>query len=119
MRQGFAHEALLSMDPGTDTGAPGAAVTVELCGHWQHEPPCPLSPHHTRVERCEGMVRLRVLFAVEAQQESEVRQRINRGLSAGQVAEPDETSPRWQLVSSMPSAVLPSEREHVQRLIQS
>ena len=33
-----------------DDGAPGAAVTVALCGHWEHPPPCPLAPHHTRAE---------------------------------------------------------------------
>ena len=44
----FVHEAFLSMAPGNDIAAPGAAITVELCGRWEHEPPCPLAPHHTR-----------------------------------------------------------------------
>ena len=29
----------------------GGAITVALCGSWTHEPPCPLAPHHTRVQR--------------------------------------------------------------------
>ena len=32
-------------------GAPGGAITVALCGSWDHEPPCPLAPHHTRAHR--------------------------------------------------------------------
>ena len=32
------------MEPDADVRAPGAAVTVVLCGHWDHEPPCPLAP---------------------------------------------------------------------------
>ena len=63
MRHAFAHDAVLDMDPDADIRAPGAAVTVELCGHWDHEPPCPLAPHHTAVERTGRDVRLRILFA--------------------------------------------------------
>ena len=33
------------MEPDADVQAPGAAVTVALCGHWEHEPPGPLAPH--------------------------------------------------------------------------
>jgi hypothetical protein len=38
MRQAFAHEAVLVMEPDADVRAPGAAVAVALCGHWDHEP---------------------------------------------------------------------------------
>jgi hypothetical protein len=41
MRQPFAHDAVLAMPAGGDLGAPGAAITVALCGHWEHAPPCP------------------------------------------------------------------------------
>lgn len=119
MRQPFVHEALLAMDPDADTRAPGAAVTVELCGHWEHEPPCPLSPHHSSVERIEDNVRIRVLFAVEAQLESEVRQRIDRALFTGQLAGPKGAAARWQVVTSARSTVRPSESGHAQRLTQS
>ncbi len=59
MRQVFAHEAELFMAPDGDIQAPGAAVTVGLCGHWDHEPPCPLAPHHTEANRLGGVVHLR------------------------------------------------------------
>src|SRR5688500_10850905 len=32
--------AELALEPDTDTRAPGGEVTRELCGHWEHEPPC-------------------------------------------------------------------------------
>jgi len=32
MRRPFAHEAFVAIDPGADTRAAGAAVTVALCG---------------------------------------------------------------------------------------
>jgi len=38
VRQAFAHEAVLVTEPDADVRAPGAAVTVALCGHWDHEP---------------------------------------------------------------------------------
>jgi hypothetical protein len=64
MRQAFAHEAVLSMGDEADEGAPGAAVMAALCGRWEHEPPCPLSPHHVRSERVDDDLHVRVLFAL-------------------------------------------------------
>lgn len=37
VRQAFAHDTALQLAPGGDDGAPGAAITVGLCGHWEHE----------------------------------------------------------------------------------
>ncbi len=51
MRLAFAHEAVVSMAAGADIRAPGAAITVGLCGHWEHEPLCPLAPHATAAQR--------------------------------------------------------------------
>lgn len=65
MRQAFAHDAVLSMERDADIRAPGGAITVALCGHWDHEAPCPLSPHHTSAIRDGSHVVLRTLFAVE------------------------------------------------------
>ena len=50
MRGTFAHVAVIRIDPEADIRAPGAAITVALCGHWEHEPPCPLAPHHTHAD---------------------------------------------------------------------
>ena len=38
MRELFAHDAALAIEPDADMQAPGAAVTKALCGSWEHEP---------------------------------------------------------------------------------
>ena len=118
MRQAFAHEAILVMEPGADEWAPGAAVTVALCGHWDHEPPCPLSPHHVQGERVDGELHVRVLFAAEPDAEPEVRRRIELALS-GQWQFPDGFTTSWQLQESHRSEVSQEERRHAQQLVLS
>jgi hypothetical protein len=118
MRRAFAHEAVVIMGADGDVRAPGAAVTVALCGHWEHEPPCPLAPHHTAAERSgDGdEVRLRVLFAAEPAAEAEVRSRIEAALSRSGLTGPDGTTTRWRLHSARPAPVREDEREHADRL---
>jgi len=41
-------EYLIRLTPGTDERAPGAAVSVGLCGHWDHAGPCPW-PHYSTI----------------------------------------------------------------------
>jgi hypothetical protein len=106
MRQVFVHEAILAMEPGADERAPGAAVTVALCGHWDHEPPCPLAPHHVHADRVGAELRVRVLFAAEPESEQEVRQRIEMALSD-----------QWRLRGSRREDVTPGERSHAERLV--
>jgi hypothetical protein len=119
VRDAFAHEAILSMDRDADVRALGAAITVALCRHWDHEPPCPLAPHHTSATRAGAQVHLRTLFAVEPAGEAEVRQRIGTALADGQLRGRDDKVTRWQVRSTRPSTVLPSEAEHAQRLVRS
>jgi hypothetical protein len=115
----FAHEALLSMEPDADDRAPGGVITVALCGSWQHEPPCPLAPHHTRAERAGGEVRLRVLFAAEPHDESRVRAKIDDALAEGTGATPDGGTISWRFVGTWASEVRPEEQEHAERLARS
>jgi hypothetical protein len=117
MRKAFAHEAVLAMDPLADERAPGAAVTVALCGHWDHDPPCPLTPHHSRADRVDGEVRVRILFAVEPELEDTVRHDIDQALGTGQLAGPDGRTTRWRLRGSQRSVVWNNETDHAQRLI--
>jgi hypothetical protein len=112
----FAQDATLAMDPGADRRAPGAAVTTALCGHWEHEPPCPLAPHHTEAERVADEVRLRTLFAVEPDRENEVRERIAIALASGRLVGPDGRESRWRRRSDGPSAVRADEQDHARRL---
>src|SRR5829696_110145 len=83
MRQVYAQDAVVRMGPTDDPDAIGAAVTVALCGHWEHDPPCPLAPHATRAERNGGQVQVRTLFATGANLEMEVRRRIDHALTSG------------------------------------
>ena len=116
MRQAFAHEAVLVMDPGADERAPGAAVTVALCGHWDHEPPCPLSPHRVHADRVNRELHVRVLFAAEPAMEGEVRRRIDQAL-AGQWQFPVGFTTPWRLQESRAGDVPPDETGVAQRLL--
>jgi hypothetical protein len=116
MREVFAHEAVVAMGAEDYPGAPGAAITVALCGHWEHDPPCPLAPHHTAAERDGDVVRLRVLFAAEPSDEAEVRRRIGEALAHGELVTPEGAHRSWGLVSSEQSVVRPDEYDHGSRL---
>lgn len=120
MRQPFAHDAVLRLPAGADVGALGAAITVALCGHWEHEPPCPLAPHHTAVERVDDAeVRLRTLFAVEPGREDDVRALIDGALAAGRLVDSEGREARWTLRSSGPGSVRADEADHAERLTRS
>ncbi|HEX2810361.1 MAG TPA: hypothetical protein VHN80_29695, partial [Kineosporiaceae bacterium] len=99
MREVFAHEALVDLEPQADDRALGAAVTVALCGHWEHEPPCPVAPHHSNADRVGDQVRVRTLFATDPDAEDDVRRRIDDALAAGELQGPDGVTTRWRLRS--------------------
>jgi hypothetical protein len=107
MRHAYAHDAVLGLAPDADIRAPGAAVTTELCGHWEHDPPCPLAPHHTAAHRDGADVRLRILFATEPEREAEVRERIGRALTV------------WDVRSCATGSLRPGEQAHAGRLVGS
>jgi hypothetical protein len=117
VRQAFIHEAVVTMEADGDERAPGAAITVALCGHWEHEPPCPLAPHATGAQRSGDQVRLRVLFAAEPTAEAEVRRRIEAALSSDGLTLPDGVTARWRLDSVQPGLLRDDEAEHAERLI--
>jgi hypothetical protein len=119
MRRVYVHEAVVQMGPTEDPDAIGAAVTAALCGHWEHDPPCPLAPHATRADRDGGEVRVRTLFATEPDLEKEVRSRIDQALTAGTHQAPTGKASSWQYRSSDPGIVEESERGHGRRLIAS
>ncbi len=70
-------------------------MTVALCGHWEHEPPCPLAPHHTQVDRIGGEVRVRILFAAQPHLEGAIRELIESALSGEQLWGLGSTITRW------------------------
>jgi hypothetical protein len=105
MRVPFAQDVVLSLAPEADIRAPGGAITAELCGHWEHAPPCPLAPHYTAAQRRGSQVHLRILFATEPEREADVRTRIGRALGA------------WDVRSCAADAVRPDERVHAGQLV--
>jgi hypothetical protein len=117
MRQAFAHNAAVVMEPDADLRAPGAAITVALCGTWEHEAPCPLAPHHTEATRVGDEVRLRVLFAADEGTAETVRQRIDAALAGGELRGPDGTVTRWRWRMSERDEVAATERDHGERLV--
>ena len=119
MIEPYAHDAVLTMDRAGDVRAPGGAITTELCGHWEHEPPCPLAPHHTHVHRSGTEVTLRLLFAAEPADELRVRRLVDEVLARGWGDTPDGTRTTWQLLESGPSPVEFTEQDHARRLMRS
>jgi hypothetical protein len=119
MRQAFAHDAEVTLEAGGDVRALGAAITVGLCGHWEHEPPCPLAPHHTDAQRSGDTVRVRVLFACEPPAEVNVRARIVAALGSRELRGPDGATTRWRVDASRSGLVRDDEEAHAQRLIGS
>jgi hypothetical protein len=117
VRQAFVHDAVVTMEADGDVRAPGGAITVALCGHWDHEPPCPLAPHSTDAQTYGDQVRLRVLFAAEPAAEAVVRGRIDAALSLGSLTGPDGATTRWRLREAHPGLLRDDEAEHAERLI--
>jgi hypothetical protein len=81
MRSAFVHEATLELAPGEDTRRPGAVVTVELCGHWEHEGACRW-PHHTAAIDQGNQLRVRTVVAADASEHDGLLTRIGNALRA-------------------------------------
>ena len=116
MRGQYVHQATLLMAAGSDAGAPGAAITLELCGGWEHEPPCPLAPHHTEYVRDGRDVTLRTVFAAEPDKEGEVRRRIERALAGESLTKPGGAKTNWTYRGSGPDVLNEAEQEQARRI---
>lgn len=94
----YAHEAVVVLGHGCGVSGPGTAVTVALCGHWEHEGPCAW-PHSTAVTgRDRDLVSLRVSFSCEPGDEPHVRGLVSKALHDGAVVGQHGTE-TWTLVS--------------------
>lgn len=92
----FVHESTVRMANGSDVAAVGAAVTVALCGHWEHDGACRW-PHLTTHEASDNTWRVRTTFHVRPDEESRVRERIREALTNGTLATQGRTS-NWTVV---------------------
>lgn len=97
-RHAYVHEATIAFRADVDPRAVGAAVTVALCGHWEHEGPCRW-PHNNEITGD----RFRTLFACEAGDEPEVRAKVVGALRG---------ATEWRVVSDRARDVA----EHEQQL---
>ena len=78
-REAIAVEVELELRAGTDTRAPGGAVTAELCGHWEHDGPCRW-PHNSQIDTNAHPARLRTIVVVSDVDRVDVLQRIEAAL---------------------------------------
>ena len=109
-REVFVQEAELLLADDTDPAAPGAAVTVALCGYWEHEGPCRW-PHNNAIAAERGTTaRFRTLFVADGAEEQAVRDLIVAALAhatgwtvtsnaARPVAESEHDLARWLLTT--------------------
>jgi hypothetical protein len=102
--EAFVVEASLALDPACDPRAPGGAVTVELCGRWDHDGPCRW-PHNSALD---DTGTFRTLFVASSSEAPTVASRIEHALRAG---------PHWQVTRFTERAVSEDERELASRLL--
>jgi len=105
-RNAVAVDAALELQAGTDPRAPGGAVTVELCGHWEHDGPCRW-PHTSRIDTDSTPARLRTVVVVSDEDRADVLRRIEVAL---------RSDDRWQVVSVDAGAIAAAEQALADRL---
>jgi hypothetical protein len=98
----FVLEADLVLDEATREGAPGAAVTVELCGGWEHEGPCRF-PHYSELHD----ERLRTLVVADPDEADAVAARFEDALRAAS---------GWTVLRVRRRDPAPAELEHAEAL---
>jgi hypothetical protein len=107
-REVFVQEAELLLADDTDPAAPGAAVTVALCGYWEHEGPCRWPHNNAITTDGGGTARFRTLFVADGAEEQAVRDLI-----AGALAD----AAGWSVASSAARPVAASEHDLARRLL--
>ena len=103
----FVVDAELELSDGFDPAAVGAAVTVELCGHWEHQGPCRW-PHNSAIDADREPAHFRTLVVADESHAAEVGDRIETVL---------RNAPEWRLVSVRSRPVGEDERALAERLM--
>jgi hypothetical protein len=95
MRRTFVQCAEVLLEAVADPAAPGGAVTLALCGSWDHPGPCRW-PHETTAEWNGRRGKVRVVFMADAEDERHVRALIEQALAGGKCTGPDGKLSRWE-----------------------
>jgi len=90
--------------------APGGAVTMVLCGRWDHEGEC-CWPHQTLVAREENRGEVRVVFSADDREETRVRGLIDAALAVGASTGPDGRVSHWTAAEQRAGVLLESETD--------
>ena len=99
------YQCILRLEPDADIRAPGGAITVALCGHWEHEGACRW-PHFSSIEVIEGQYyTLIVEFDANEAEYSHVIKTISSALNKGWLVGPDQTRSVWTVDRSWHSHV--------------
>ena len=85
----------LRLEEGADERAPGAAVTVALCGHWDHKGPCRWPHFSSLVPDQDGAKRLVVTFDAREAEVDTVKSKIHVALTQGAFTGPDGVLSVW------------------------
>jgi hypothetical protein len=99
-------EVDLRLAPDADPRAPGAMVTVALCGHWEHDGPCRW-PHNSRIDDSSDPARLRTVAIVDDGDRAEVLRRVEDTLRADD---------RWTVADFRTGDITDDERPLADRL---
>jgi hypothetical protein len=114
-RKAFVHAATVELGDPADPAAIGAAITAELCGHWEHPIGCRW-PHNTSVHGVDrGVANIRTVFVARPGDEAQVRSGIARAVRSG-LLEHDGLTHAWTVVREGPSTPLPDELELADRI---
>jgi hypothetical protein len=107
-RRPYVLEARLHLGAGVEPAAVGAAVTTELCGHWEHEGGCRW-PHNNEIydEGANRLATFRTLWVAPEAEAAEVRMRIEKALNEG---------PGWSVEATRNRELRPDETALAVRL---
>jgi hypothetical protein len=107
-RKAFVHAAQLELGEGPTLEHPGGAVTLALCGAWEHPPPCRW-PHNNAIANASVPALFRTVFVAVPDDEARVRALIVQALRA---------SDQWILLDEGPMAVGDGDRDLADFLLQ-
>jgi hypothetical protein len=93
----FSHrcEYRIRLEPGSDDRAPGGAVTVALCGHWDHDGRCRWPHLSTITPDIDGYQRLVVEFDAPENEVVKIKALIDPAVTHGELTGPDGLVSIW------------------------